>query len=47
MIFRSLSSSETTGNSSAAYTQCFTEDLGLQLQLTVSAIIPDTLTLRF
>jgi hypothetical protein len=27
--------------------QCFTEDIGLQLQLTVSAIIPDILTLRF
>ena len=32
-----MSSSETTGNSSAAYTQCFTEDIGLQLQLIVSA----------
>lgn len=41
MVFRSMSSSETTGNSSVAYTQCFTEDIGLQLQLTVSAVIPD------
>jgi hypothetical protein len=37
MLFRNMSSSETTGNSSAAYTQCFTENAGLQLQLTVSA----------
>ena len=37
MLFRSMSSSETTGNFSAAYTQCFTENAGLQLQLTVSA----------
>ena len=47
MVFRNMSSSETTGNSSAAYTQYFTKDNGLQLQLTVSAIIPDILTLRF
>jgi hypothetical protein len=37
MLFHSMSSSETTGNSSAAYTQCFTEDAGLRLQSTVSA----------
>ena len=37
MLSRSMSSSMTTGNSSAAYTQCFTENAGLQLQLTVSA----------
>ena len=37
MIFHNMSPSETTGNSSAAHTQCFTENAGLQLQLTVSA----------
>jgi hypothetical protein len=37
MLFHSMSSSETTGNFSAASTQCFTENAGLQLQLTVSA----------
>jgi hypothetical protein len=37
MFFHSMSSSETTGNFSAAHTQCFTENDGLQLQLTVSA----------
>ena len=31
MLFHNMSSSETTGNSSAAYTQYFTEDAGLQL----------------
>jgi len=37
MLFHSMSSSETTGNSSAAYAQYFTEDAGLRLQSTVSA----------
>jgi hypothetical protein len=37
MLFRNMSSSATTGNSSAAYTQCFTEDPSLQLRMTVSA----------
>ncbi len=37
MLCRNMSSSKTTGNFSAAYTQCFTENGGLQLQLTVSA----------
>jgi hypothetical protein len=37
MVFRNMSSSVTTGNFSAAYTQYFTENAGLQLQLTVSA----------
>src|SRR6516164_9685552 len=37
MLFRNMSSSVTTGNFPAAYTQCFTENAGLQLQLTVSA----------
>ena len=37
MVFRNMSSSETTGNSSAALTQCFTEDTGLQRGLKVSA----------
>ena len=37
MLFRNMSSSETTGNPSVAHTQYFTEDAGLQLQLTVSA----------
>ena len=38
MLFRNMSSSTTTGNSSAACTQCFTEDPSLQLRITVSAI---------
>ena len=37
MLFRNMSSSTTTGNSSAAYTQYFTEDAGLQPGLKVSA----------
>ena len=37
MLFRNMSSSTTTGNSSAAYTQYFTEDTSLQLRMTVSA----------
>ena len=37
MVFRNMSPSETTGNSSAAFTQYLTEDSGLQLQNTVSA----------
>jgi hypothetical protein len=37
MLFHNMSSSGTTGNSSAAYTQYFTEDTGLQLQIKVSA----------
>jgi hypothetical protein len=37
MVFRNMSSSETTGNFSAAPTQCFAENDGLRLQLTVSA----------
>ena len=37
MLFRNMSSSETTGNPSVAYTQYFTEDAGLQLLGTVSA----------
>ena len=37
MVFRNMSSSETTGNSSAALTQCFTEDTGLQHGIKVSA----------
>jgi len=37
MVFHNMSPSETTGNSSAAYTQYFTEDVGLQLRITVSA----------
>jgi hypothetical protein len=37
MVFRNMSSSETTGNSSAALTQCFTEDTGLQRGIKVSA----------
>jgi hypothetical protein len=37
MLFHNMSSSRTTGNSSAAYTQYFTEDAGLQLQIKVSA----------
>ena len=37
MLFRNMSSSKTTGNSSVAYAQSFTENAGLQLQLTVSA----------
>jgi hypothetical protein len=37
MLLRNMSSSATTGNFSAAYTQYFTENAGLPLQLTVSA----------
>jgi hypothetical protein len=37
MLFRNMSSSETTGNSSAAYTQYFAEHIGLQPGLKVSA----------
>ncbi len=37
MLFRNMSSSTTTGNSSAACTQYFTEDPSLQLRMTVSA----------
>jgi hypothetical protein len=37
MLLHNMSSSVTTGNSSAAHTQFFTKDTGLQLQLTVSA----------
>jgi hypothetical protein len=37
MLFRSMSPSETTGNSSAAHTQCFTDNAGLRLHITVSA----------
>jgi hypothetical protein len=37
MVFHNMSSSETTGNSSAAPTQFFTENAGLRLQITVSA----------
>src|SRR5215467_10306459 len=37
MVFRNMSSSETTGNSSAAHTQYFTENAGLRLHITVSA----------
>jgi hypothetical protein len=37
MLFHNMSSSETTGNFSAACTQYFTENTGLQLQITVSA----------
>ena len=37
MLFRNMSSSETTGNSSAALTQYFTENSSLQLGITVSA----------
>ena len=36
MLFRNMSSSETTGNSSAAYTQYLAENAGLQLRLKVS-----------
>ncbi len=31
MLFHNMSSSETTGNSSDALTQCFSENSGLQL----------------
>ena len=35
-LFRSSSvRDETTGDFSAAYTQCFTENAGLQLQITI------------
>jgi len=37
MLFHNTSSSETTGNSSAALTQYFTENSGLQLGIKVSA----------
>src|SRR5580704_9890718 len=37
MLFHNMSSSETTGNFSVAHTQYFTENTGLQLQITVSA----------
>jgi hypothetical protein len=37
MLFHDMSSSETTGNFSAAFTQFFTENSGLQLGITVSA----------
>ena len=37
MLFPNMSSSTTTGNSSAAYTQYFAEDTSLQLRMTVSA----------
>jgi hypothetical protein len=37
MVFRNMSPSETTGNFSAASTQCFTENAGLRLRLTISA----------
>src|SRR5215472_5558722 len=37
MVFRNMSPSETTGNFSAAPTQCFTENAGLRLRLKVSA----------
>ena len=46
MLFRNMSPSETTGNSSAAYAQYFTEDPGLQLR-DKSFGIPVILTLRF
>jgi hypothetical protein len=37
MLCHNMSPSTTTGNSSAAYAQCFTEDTSLQLRMTVSA----------
>ena len=37
LLFHNLSPSRTTGNSSAAYTQYFTEDTGLPLQIKISA----------
>ena len=37
MLFHNMSSSVTTGNFPAAHTQCFAENAGLRLQLTVSA----------
>ena len=37
MLFHNMSSSETTGNSSAALAQYFTETSGLQLGIKVSA----------
>jgi hypothetical protein len=46
MLFHNLSSSETTGNSSAALSQYFTEDTSLQRGIKVSAF-PSYLTLRF
>jgi hypothetical protein len=45
MLFHNMSSSETTGNSLAAYTQYFAKDTGLQPGLIVSAF-PSSLTLR-
>ena len=36
MLFRNMSPSETTGNSSAAYTQYFTEDAAFNAGLKVS-----------
>jgi len=38
MLFHNMSPSTTTGNSSAAYAQCFTEDTSLRLRMTVSAL---------
>ena len=46
MLFRNMSSSETPGNFSAAYTQYFTEDASLQRGIK-SFGIPFVLTLRF
>jgi hypothetical protein len=46
MLFHNMSSSETTGNSSAALTQYFAENTGLQPGIKVSAF-PSYLTLRF
>ncbi len=37
MLFHNMSSSTTTGNSSVACTQYFTEDASLRLRMTVSA----------
>ena len=37
MLFHNMSPSETPGNFSAAYTQYFTENAGLQLRIKVSA----------
>ena len=37
MLFHNMSSSETTGNFPAAYTQYFTESAGLQLRMKISA----------
>ena len=46
MFFRNMSSSETTGNFPAAFTQCLTGNSDLQLGIKVSAF-PVILTLRF